>query len=189
MPVLRVVGQVGTTYVVAEGPDGMYLIDQHAAHERVLYEKLLVERAERQVEVQGLLAPLTLSVTASQSAVFDAARTALTELGFDVEPFGERTLVLRAVPAVMSERDPSRAVTELLDALAEPEGLEPGADRTVMTVACHAAVRAGMTLAPDEMRELVRLLEGCDSPRTCPHGRPTMMHLSAMTLDREFRRR
>jgi DNA mismatch repair protein MutL len=190
MPLLRVIGQMGTTYIIAEGPDGMYLIDQHAAHERVLYERILAQQAQRAVEVQGLLAPATVELTPTQAAVFGAAAGRLAELGFDIAPFGELALAVRALPAVLSGRDAVREVTALLDALAVPEtAAEAGADRATMTLACHAAVRAGMTLAHDEMRELIRLLEQCASPRTCPHGRPTMMHLSAATLDREFRRR
>jgi DNA mismatch repair protein MutL len=90
---------------------------------------------------------------------------------------------------VLKDADPVVAVTRLLDALAEPDATPPGADRATMTLACHAAVRAGMTLSLEEMRELVRSLERCASPHTCPHGRPTVMHLSAAALDREFRRR
>lgn len=190
LPLVRVVGQVGSTYIVGEGPDGMYLIDQHAAHERVLYEQLVAQRHGAAVETQGLLAPVNVELTAAQGAVFGAAQAGLAELGFDVEPFGERAVVVRSVPAVYRGRDPGASVAELLEALAAPEAASPeGADRATMTVACHAAVRAGMTLALEEMRALIRQLERCRSPRTCPHGRPTVMHLSATTLDREFRRR
>ena len=187
MPPLRVIGQMGTTYVIAEGPDGMYLIDQHAAHERVLYERILTQLSEAGPEVQGLLTPAVVDVTPQQAAAFGAAAEQLTSIGFDIESFGDGALAVRAVPGVLSARDPARAVAELLDALAEPDAA-PIADRAPMTLACHAAVRAGMTLSLDEMRELVRMLETCDAPRTCPHGRPTMMHLSAAALDREFRR-
>jgi DNA mismatch repair protein MutL len=122
--------------------------------------------------------------------VFSAAGDELAALGFDLAPFGEGALAVRAVPAVLAGRDVARAVREVLDALAAPDAAAgEKAERAPMTLACHAAVRAGMTLGLDEMRELVRLLERCASPRTCPHGRPTMMHLSASALDREFRRR
>lgn len=189
MPVLRVIGQMGTTYIIAEAPDGMYLIDQHAAHERVLYERFLTQRAEKAPEVQGLLDPVVVDLTAAQAAVVVSESERLAELGFDVAPFGDRALAVRAIPSAL-RGDPATTVTRLLDALAEPEAVSPeGADRVTMTLACHAAVRAGMTLSLEEMRETVRLLEQCRSPRTCPHGRPTMMHLSADTLDREFRRR
>ncbi|MGH2585118.1 MAG: DNA mismatch repair endonuclease MutL, partial [Dehalococcoidia bacterium] len=187
MPLLRVIGQMGTTYVIAEGPDGMYLIDQHAAHERVLYERILAQQAVSAPEIQGLLTPAIIDVTPAQAAAFNSAAGALQPLGFDVESFGDGALAVRAVPVVLAGRDVPRAVVDLLDALAAPD-TAPVADRAPMTLACHAALRAGMTLSLDEMRELVRLLETCAAPRTCPHGRPTMMHLSAAALDREFRR-
>ena len=187
LPPLRVLGQMAQCYIVAEGPEGMYLIDQHAAHERVLYERILSQQAASTPEVQGLLAPVVLETTPTQSAVFAGAGEALRALGFDIEPFGDGALAVRAVPAVLAGRDISRALADLLDALGAPDAA-PVSDRAPMTLACHAAVRAGMSMALDEMRELVRLLETCDSPRTCPHGRPTMMHLSAAALDREFRR-
>ena len=187
MPALRVIGQMGTTYVIAEGPEGMYLIDQHAAHERVLYERILAQRAASAPEAQGLLAPIVLELTPPQAGVLGGAGDELRRLGFEIDSFGDGAVVVRAVPAVLGSREVGRAVAELLDALGEPE-TAPVADRAPMTLACHAAVRAGMTLSQEEMRELVRLLEGCAAPRTCPHGRPTTMHLSAAALDREFRR-
>jgi DNA mismatch repair protein MutL len=187
VPVLRVIGQMGTTYIIAEGPDGMYLIDQHAAHERVLYERILDRQGSADPEIQGLLTPAIVETTPAQEAILSGTTETLRGLGFDLEPFGAGALAVRAVPAVLAGRDAARAVYELLDALAAPEDT-PVADRAPMTLACHAAVRAGMTLSLEEMRGLIRELERCKAPRTCPHGRPTMMHLSASALDREFRR-
>ncbi|HVC30977.1 MAG TPA: DNA mismatch repair endonuclease MutL, partial [Steroidobacteraceae bacterium] len=189
LPILRVVGQTGNLYIVAEGPDGMYLIDQHAAHERVLYEKVIAEREGRGVESQGLLTPAAVELSPAQDAALAVNGEALSEHGFALEPFGMRSQLLRAIPAVLAGKDPGRALSELLDELAE--GADPAERRTrvAMTVACHAAVRAGKTMSADEMRELLRLLEACELPRTCPHGRPTMVHLSATALEREFRRR
>ncbi|MGI8552725.1 MAG: DNA mismatch repair endonuclease MutL, partial [Dehalococcoidia bacterium] len=189
LPILRVVGQTGGVYIVAEGPDGMYLVDQHAAHERVLYERILEQRAERRVESQGLLAPASIELTPPQDAALGASAGVLQEHGFALEPFGIRTYLLRAVPAVLGSKDPRRALTELLDELSEGSDPEERRTRVAMTIACHAAVRAGKTMSPDEMRELLRLLEVCELPRTCPHGRPTMVHLSSAALEREFHRR
>jgi DNA mismatch repair protein MutL len=189
LPILRVVGQTGNLYIVAEGPDGMYLVDQHAAHERVVYEKLLAEREGRGVESQGLLAPAVVEVTPVQDAVLAVSSDALAEHGFALEPFGMRSYLLRAVPALLAGKDPDRALTELLDALSDGTDPAERRSRVAMTVACHAAVRAGKTMSMEEMRELLRLLERCELPRTCPHGRPTMVHLSATALEREFHRR
>jgi len=189
VPILRVVGQAGSLYIVAEGPDGMYLIDQHAAHERVLYEKLLAQRSERTLEVQGLLSPVAVELTPVQEATLEAHAPALSGLGFELEPFGARTYLLRAIPNILAGKDTSRTLADLLDDLAEGAETPDRDSRATMTVACHAAVRAGKTLVMDEMRELLGLLERCELPRTCPHGRPTMIHLSSEALEREFRRR
>lgn len=189
LPILRVVGQTGSVYIVAEGPDGMYLVDQHAAHERVLYEQIVRERGARAVERQGLLTPASVELTPAQSTALSRNDEPLREHGFELEPFGARSYLLRAVPAVLRGKDPSRALAELLDDLLEPGDAGDRESRLAMTLACHAAVRAGKTMALEEMRELLRLLEGCELPRTCPHGRPTMVHLSAAALEREFRRR
>ncbi|HLZ72908.1 MAG TPA: DNA mismatch repair endonuclease MutL [Dehalococcoidia bacterium] len=188
LPLLRVVGQTGSTYVVAEGPTGVYLIDQHAAHERVLYEQICREREGTAVEVQGLLAPVPVELTPAQAAVFTGYGGLLAAHGFSVEPFGERALLLRALPAILAGADPARALTRLLDALDE-EHEAPSHERLLKTLACHGSVRAGKVLSLEEMRALVLELEGCEAPRTCPHGRPTMVHLSAATLEREFKRR
>ena len=188
LPLLRVVGQTGSTYIVAEGPTGMYLIDQHAAHERVLYERIRAQRAGAAIETQGLLTPASVELNAAQAATYAAYARALAEYGFAAEPFGERALLLRAVPAPLAGRDAGRALLDLVDALAE-DARTADDDLLVKTIACHGSVRAGKTLAPDEMRALVLQLEECEQPRTCPHGRPTMVHLSTATLEREFHRR
>lgn len=187
LPLLRVVGQTSATYIVAEGPTGMYLIDQHAAHERVLYEQLRRRRAESRIEQQGLLAPVAVELSAAQATTLAAAQAALEAYGFAIEPFGERTVLLRAVPVALGRKDAGDALRDLLDALAE-EGMIDD-DRVVKTLACHGSVRAGKVLSLEEMRALILQLEECEQPRTCPHGRPTMIHLSAAVLEREFRRR
>jgi DNA mismatch repair protein MutL len=189
LPLLRVIGQAGSTYVIAEGPDGMYMIDQHAAHERVLFERIARQQASAQPEIQGLLDPLPFEPAPAQAAALAEYADALAALGFAIEPFGEAAILLRAVPSVLAGRDITKAMADFLDAVVAEGAPVDRAERAAMTLACHGAVRAGKTLTLDEMRELVRLLEGCESPRTCPHGRPTMVHVSAAALEREFGRR
>jgi DNA mismatch repair protein MutL len=189
LPILRVLGQAGALYIVAEGPDGMYLVDQHAAHERVLYEKVVAEREGRGIEIQGLLSPSAVELTPAEDAVLAGLGETLQTHGFQLEPFGTRTYLLRAIPAVLVSKDPGRALADLLDNLSDEADPVERKTRVAMTVACHAAVRAGKTMAMDEMRELLGLLERCELPRTCPHGRPTMIHLSNEALEREFHRR
>jgi DNA mismatch repair protein MutL len=189
LPMLRAVGQVGTMYVVAEGPDGMYLIDQHAAHERVLYEGFLAAARAGKPDAQGLLDPLTVELSASHQALLIEHADAFERLGFEIEHFGDRAFVVRGVPSSLVGEDVGRRVVELLDRMQRDDGPEDWSHRVAASLACHAAVRAGMAMSAEEQRELLRRLEGVDSPRTCPHGRPTAVHLTSDALAREFRRK
>ncbi|MDP2675088.1 MAG: DNA mismatch repair endonuclease MutL [Dehalococcoidia bacterium] len=188
LPALRVIGQFGSTYVIAEGPDGMYMIDQHAAHERVLYERFCRQRLEQRPDAQALLEPVTLELSPPQRTLLAEHEELLREHGFQVEPFGEGSYLVRALPAPLAASDPRQAVASFLDLMLE-EGEGDRRDRVAMSLACHGAIRAGQTLSSEEMRELVSLLEASEAPHTCPHGRPTMIHMSAETLARQFGRR
>ena len=188
LPMLRVVGQIGNTYIVAEGPQGIYLIDQHAAHERVLFEEICAARQRQALDVQGLLEPTVVEVSPRQKEIILAHYQVLSEHGFQLEPFGERTYLVRAIPAVLAGKDLSGAFAEFLDVLGE-EAAPDQRDRVAITLACQAAVKAGQSLALEEMREMVRRLEQAQVPHTCPHGRPTMIHMSTALLEKEFRRR
>jgi len=185
LPVLRVIGQLMKSYIVAEGPDGLYLIDQHAAHERIILEQVKAQRARQAVEVQGLLAPATLEVSPAEAQVMKWHLTELASFGFTLEPFGERTYLVRAVPAVLGNGDWLSALRELLDAGNDKASWT---EKVLISLACHGAVRSGKALTDDEMRALVRQLEQTAAPHTCPHGRPTLIRLSAGQLSREFRR-
>jgi DNA mismatch repair protein MutL len=187
LPVLRVVGQINHSYIVAEGPEGLYLIDQHAAHERILFERLERQKAQREVEVQGLLEPLTLELSPRQEAILKSSYQDLAGFGFAIEPFGDRTFLVRALPALIHDKDWAGMLRELLDSLSLGEKAD-WAEKVTITMACHGAIRAGQSLTDAEMRELVRQLEQCAIPNTCPHGRPTMIHLSYGELKREFGR-
>jgi DNA mismatch repair protein MutL len=173
LPVLRVVGQVRQTYIVAEGPDGMYLVDQHAAHERVLFDRILRQAADQAPESQPLLTPTTVDLTPGQTEVFHENRALLAAYGFEVEPFGPNSGLLRSVPSLMASRDPAQSLVDILDIVAF-EGL----------VRRHNDV-----LTEPEMRALLEELEVTDNPHTCPHGRPTLIHFSEYQMEREFGRR
>ena len=188
LPVLRVIGQFGAVYIVAEGPDGMYLIDQHAAHERVLYERFVGSRASQAPESQGLLDPVAVDLSPGQRAVLAREVEALRAHGLDMEEFGDGAILVRAVPKTLAAGDVREGVARFLDLVTE-EGEIEGRDQVAMSLACHGAVRAGKTLAMEEIRDLVRQLEECETPNTCPHGRPTMILMGADFLAREFGRR
>ena len=189
LPMLRVLGQVGQTYIIAEGPGGLYLIDQHAAHERIRYEELRNQHVRRAVITQELLDPLPVEVSPQQASLLEAHLADLAAYGLDVAPFGGQTYLVRRIPASLVGGDVSAALAELLDAALHGGPGFSWEEQALITLACHSAVRAGQTLSPDEMRDLVRQLERCELPHTCPHGRPTIVHLSQERLEREFGRR
>ena len=189
LPALRVLGQTQETYIVAEGPDGLYLIDQHAAHECVVYERLRNAAQREAPEVQGLLEPTAVTLSPSHEETVHDHPDVLAQYGWLLEPFGDRACLLRGVPAVLSRRDPAKAFLDMLEAAATAAEFSTWEDRIAATVACHGSVRAGQSLTREEMVEMVRLLERTQQPHTCPHGRPTMLHLSANNLEREFGRR
>jgi DNA mismatch repair protein MutL len=186
LPLLRVLGQAAGNYIVAEGPDGLYVIDQHAAHERIMYEKLLAEKANRGIQVQGMLEPYSFEVTPPQDEMLKSEAAQLQDFGFTIEAFGERTYLVRAVPSVLKDGDWLEALKEILDS---PRGKTTNVeDDIIKSLACHSAVRAGKILTDDEMRELIRQLEQVNLPNSCPHGRPTMLLLSIGQLEKEFGR-
>ncbi len=188
LPILRVVGQLASNYIMAEGPEGLYLVDQHAAHERVLFEKILAQRSQHKIEIQGLLEPVNIELSPKQEEVLKTKGELLTEFGFNLEPFGARSYLLRAVPTIIKEGNLAEAVRALLDSIAAEEEPSKREENIAQSLACHSAVKAGQSLNAEEMRELIKQLEQTNQPHTCPHGRPTMIHLSSRQLEKEFGR-
>lgn len=183
LPLLRVLGQLARSYIVAEGPDGLFLIDQHAAHERIQFEKIKNQRDKQKVEVQGLLEPVTFEVEPKQAAVMNEHLAEMADLGFSIEVFGERTFLVRAVPSLIRDRDWKAMLRETLDASSRE-----WTENLLSTLACHSAIRAGQVLSDDEMRELVKQLEQAALPNSCPHGRPTMIQITLQQIEKEFGR-
>ncbi len=188
LPLLRVLGQVANAYIICEGPDGLYLLDQHAAHERVLFEKILAQRGGQGIEVQGLLEPVTMELTPRQEERLNQGKDILARFGFSLEPFGGRTYLVRALPSLLAKDKVAETIKELLDSSEEEVTSAKWEEKIALSLACHSAVRAGQSLTPEEMRGLVQQLEQATSPRTCPHGRPTTIYLSSGQLEREFGR-
>ena len=188
VPALRTLGQLFSSYILAEGEEGLYLIDQHAAHERILFEKIVAQRASKKPDVQGMLEPLALELTPGQEQALAACAGLLSELGFTIEPFGGKTCLVRAVPAVLKGTALAEVIVELLDEIGAEK--DPGKRdlKAAQSLACHGAVRAGQKLDVGELGELISQLASTSQPRTCPHGRPTMLHLSSQQLKREFGR-
>jgi DNA mismatch repair protein MutL len=191
IPLLRLVGQIGATYLVSEGPDGLYLVDQHAAHERVLFEKLMAQHAMKNIPSQALLTPVTVTLPPPSAHVLITQLPVLQHFGFDVEEFGPNTFQVRAMPALFMGSDPSAALRALVEDFEEDESpLQNEIEAKLAARVCkRMAVKAGQALSNEEQRALLIDLEACESPRTCPHGRPTMIHLSVDMLERQFGRR
>ena len=187
LPALRALGQVDLTYLAAEAPDGLYLVDQHAAHERVQYERLLRSRESGGAESQPLLRASVAPLAPALLALAEERAAELEALGWDLAPTDGGALIVRALPALLAGRDPARALAEYLERLDGERRLE-GAERSTATLACHASVRAGDRLEGEQQRALLRALEETEMPLTCPHGRPTVLHLSAAAIERSFGR-
>jgi DNA mismatch repair protein MutL len=189
VPLLRLVGQIAAAYLVAEGPDGLYLIDQHAAHERVLYERFMKARGSS-IASQALLQPVTVEFSAAEARLITDQLPILTELGFQVEAFGLNMFLVRAIPQILTGIEPAAALRVLVEDFEEDERpLQAEEEAKIIARICkRAAVKAGMTLSVEEQQALIKDLEGCQAPRTCPHGRPTMIHLSVDLLERQFGR-
>ncbi|HEX2349371.1 MAG TPA: DNA mismatch repair endonuclease MutL, partial [Ktedonobacterales bacterium] len=178
MPALRVLGQVSQAYIIAEGPDGVYMVDQHAAHERILLEKMIAEWRSQAVASQLLLEPTALELAPAEREQVEEHLDALRRIGFEIEPFGDEAMLTRAVPAMLAGKLRGQSLRELIVALAGADADaashgETWEEHALANVACKAAIKAGQSLSPDEQREMIRQLEGASAYQSCCHGRPT----------------
>jgi DNA mismatch repair protein MutL len=201
VPLLRLIGQIASAYLIAEGPDGLYLIDQHAAHERVLYENLMAiwmesdqtgeKTSSRCIPGQVLLRPVNVDLSPANMRLVGEQLPILNRLGFQVEPFGKGSFLVRAIPSLLVGMDPAAALGVIVEDFEEDETpLQAETEARIIARVCkRAAIKAGQALSPEEQRALLNDLEACQSPRTCPHGRPTMIHLSLDLLERQFGRK
>ena len=191
LPELRPLGQLHDSFIVAAGRDGLWIIDQHVAHERILFEQVLRQRASGTIEIQQLLMPLVLQLTPSQH--FEYARIAgeLQLYGFETEPFGQRTIAIKASPAGVSPSDIEKIVFEILE-VSEKElrsaSLEEIRRNVCATIACRAAIKINMRLEPKKMEWLLKALSECEYPMTCPHGRPIALRYGTKDILKSFHR-
>lgn len=189
LPPLRVIGQIATTFIVAEGPDGLYLIDQHAAHERVLYEQLLSTWAAGDVPAQPLLEPETVTLPPDEAGRLEETLPILNSLGLEIEPFGASTFLVRAVPTQLKHIPIQELVADIASGNTERSPVREGLEAlTVRKICKRAAVKGGQVLSQEEMERLIHALEQTQNPRTCPHGRPTILQISVEQLAAQFKR-
>ena len=188
---LRPLGQVHNSFIVAAGSDGLWIIDQHVAHERVLFERHLLLRKEKQVEGQRLLLPLVIELKPQQQAVFQEIAQELAANGFEAEPFGVRTVAIKTAPAEIRADDAVRLLIEILDSLGEQSrslSLDLLIHKIAASVACHAAIKVNMPLDQKKMEWLLGELEKTTCPMTCPHGRPILLRYSLRDIQKAFKR-
>ncbi len=192
LPRLRVVGQVAQSYIVTEGEDGMYLIDQHAAHERILLERMVAALKARTPLSQLLLTPMELDLAPNELEAIEEHQAQLEQIGFGFVSADDGRLAIQAVPGVLVKRMNAHSLHELLQDLTSTESLgdtETWEERALANVACKAAIKANYFLTVSEMREMLEQLEQTNAPYSCCHGRPTMVHFGHTALARAFERR
>ena len=188
---LKPLGQIRNSFILAVNEDGLWIVDQHVAHERVLFEKVLKQRSVKRVESQRLLMPILIELTPAQQAVFTEISDELQLNGFEAEPFGTRTVAVKIAPAGLEASQIEHMLHELLDQFSREEqklNLEMIRTRIAASIACHAAIKVNMPLEQNKMEWLIAELARTDCPMTCPHGRPVVLRYSMKDIQRAFKR-
>ena len=188
---MEVIGSLWGSYILCQAPRAFIMIDQHAAHERIAFERLKAEQAADGVRSQQVLLPLSIKATRLDDAALARVMPAFEHAGLSLEPFGDGTLAVTSIPEILSELDPTAFIEDLIEELTE-EGrtsvVEELIDRVLMKIACHSVVRAGRTLKPPEIEALLEDLDRIDFSASCPHGRPVFITQSLSEVERRFGR-
>jgi DNA mismatch repair protein MutL len=188
---LRPLGQIRNSFILAVNEDGLWIVDQHVAHERVLFERILKQRMARKVESQRLLMPIVLELSPAQQAIFSEIADELQHNGFEAEPFGARSVAVKVAPAGVDAAAVERMLHELLDQISREEqslNLEKIRGRIAASIACHAAIKVNMPLEQNKMEWLLAELAKTDHPMSCPHGRPVVLRYSVRDIQKAFKR-
>jgi DNA mismatch repair protein MutL len=188
---LKALGQIRNSFIIAVNGEGLWIIDQHVAHERVLFERVLKQRSVRKVESQRLLMPLLVELTPAQQAIFAEISDELQLNGFEAEPFGTRTVAVKIAPAGLEAAQIEHMLYELLDQLAREEqklNMELVRNRIAASIACHAAIKVNMPLEQNKMEWLLAELAKTECPMSCPHGRPVVLRYSLRDIQKAFKR-
>ncbi len=194
------IGQIFNSFIILQGVDNIIFIDQHTAHERILYERLLNKMRDSRIEVQTMLLPVNIELSNKESLVLQSNLDNLKKLGFDIESFGENSFVIRSVPSILSEDDCKQAVKDILDKLVVSEAnlsssgqkgtsFDEVINKMILVMACRGAVKAGQILSIEEMSSLIKELMNANRPFTCPHGRPIALSIEKEQILKGFLRR
>ncbi len=189
LPEMKIIGIFKDSYILAETPDGLSMIDQHAAHERINYERLM-NKYEKDIGSQNLLSPKTIEVKPRESALIKANKDLLEKLGFKIESFGKSTFRIRTIPVVLGEIQEEEIIYSILDELADLKNssLEDRKEELIKYMACRSSVMAGDNLSLTRSKEIIQELSKTENPYTCPHGRPTIINYTTKELDKMFKR-
>jgi DNA mismatch repair protein MutL len=188
---LKPLGQIRESFILAVNHEGLWIVDQHVAHERVLFEKILKQRAALKVESQRLLMPLVIELTPAQQAVFAEICEELIQNGFEAEPFGTRSFAVKVAPAGVDASQVEHMLHELLDQFAREDqalNMEKVRTRVAASIACHAAIKVNMPLEQNKMEWLLAELAKTECPMSCPHGRPVVLRYSMKDIQKAFKR-
>jgi DNA mismatch repair protein MutL len=188
---LKALGQIRNSFILAVNEDGLWIIDQHVAHERVLFERVLWQRAAQKVESQRLLMPVVLELTPAQQAVFSEIAVELERNGFEAEPFGSRSIAMKVAPAGVDAAEVERMLHEILEQLTREDqqlNLEALRTRIAASIACHAAIKVNMPLEQNKMQWLLEELAKTRHPMSCPHGRPVVLRYTMTEIQKAFKR-
>ncbi len=185
---LRVIGQMMDSYILAESKDGLLIIDQHAAHERIMFEKFFTRAENAPLESQSMLIPITIDFSPKEAEIVTDQQDLFTRLGFELEPFGPKTFVFRAIPSSLDMSMVEEAVHDILGEIQKDGSAKDTRDRALQTMACRASVKFGDKLSLEEMQAIIRDLEHMPRRNVCPHGRPNILLVSDQAMQKAFKR-
>ena len=188
---IAVIGQLHNSYIVCQSTESLILIDQHAAHERVVYEEIKFRAEDKKIHRQKLLIPETFDLGYREADILNLLLGDLKNAGMEIEPFGGNTFALKAVPAILADREIKPVVMEIIEKMIEMDfkpGLTLAIDECYMIMACHSAIRANQVLTLQQISALLIQLDKCENPSNCPHGRPTWIRWTVKDLEKQFRR-
>jgi len=193
LPAMQAVGQIFDVYILAVGIDSLYIIDQHAVHEKIVYEKLRKEIEEKSVgSKQRLIEPVSFECNPREERIIQEQLPTLAKLGFEVAYFGKNTFLVKAVPSILGRTAPKETIFDIIEELLDiykQKKVVDALDSTIKTIACHSAIRKGKTLSQSEMDSLIQEVHSSENPYSCPHGRPTIISISIEELEKRFKRR
>ena len=188
----QILGQFQSTYILCEGEEGLILIDQHAAHERILYDTFRDQYETRSISLERFLIPILMELSAEESFLLASHLEELQSIGFEIDPIGEKSYAIRSVPSILDQKDPKEIIREILDEFSfikkEGKGIEP-IQTLLITMACHSAIRGNSLLRGEEIEKLIASLSPFNLSATCPHGRPIFLMLSWEEIKKQFKRR